>query len=175
MVALYTQTKTPCLLTLDLARACPVLTLRQASCLSLSQTSAETGIPASKKRRNQGNIWWYMIIRNHRIQHKSTKTNIENYMFKIKYQRSIKQKCGTNFRWDDHPPIIKHGNLHASLWWCHPLIGKFDPPMIGAGGYLILVQNPTNHGLTWTLEIRSFDLWHPYNPNMGWPCPKSRT
>lgn len=59
--ALYTQTKTPCLLTFDLARACPVLTLRQASCLSLSQTSAETGIPASKREETMeihDDIWW---------------------------------------------------------------------------------------------------------------------
>lgn len=156
--ALYTQTKTPCLLTLDLARACPLDP--SPSILFKSVTNLgrnwDDGV---QKRRNHGNVWWYMMNRNNRIQHKSTKTNIENYMFKIKYQRSMKQKCGTCFSWDDNPPIIKHGNLHASLWWYHPLIGKFDPPMIGAGGYLILVQNPTNHGLTWTLEIRSFDLW----------------
>ena len=50
--ALYTQTKTPCL-------ACPVLTLRQASCLSLSQTSAETGM-ASKRETVEiyDDKWW---------------------------------------------------------------------------------------------------------------------
>ena len=50
-----------------------------------------------QKRRNDGNTWWYMMNRNNRIQHKSTKTNVENYMFKIKYQRSIKQKCFIKF------------------------------------------------------------------------------